>query len=117
MDLFVIIVGMLLVIALIYWRWNSLLISTLNEELAYSTGVNPKKEKMFLTIALAITVAVSIKVVGILLISALLVIPALPRNISRTPEYMVICTAILGIISAIVDFNSLTYLIHQLGLQ
>ena len=106
MDLFVIIVGMLLVIALIYWRWNSLLISTLNEELAYSTGVNPKKEKMFLTIALAITVAVSIKVVGILLISALLVIPAAAaRNISRTPEHMVICTAILGIISAIVGLQ------------
>ena len=95
MDLFVIIVGMLLVIALIYWRWSSLLISTLNEELAYSAGVNPKKEKMFLTIALAITVAVSIKVVGILLISALLIIPAAAaRNISRTPEHMVICTAV-----------------------
>jgi len=32
MDLFVIIVVMLLVLALIYWRWSSLMISTLNEE-------------------------------------------------------------------------------------
>ena len=87
---------------LIYWRWSKILISTLNEELAFSHGINPKKEKLVLTIALAITVAVSIKVVGLLLISALLVVPAAAaRNISRTPESMAITTAIIGIISAI----------------
>jgi zinc transport system permease protein len=85
-----------------FWRWSKMLISTLNEELAYSNGINPRREKFFLTIALAITVAVSIKVVGLLLISALLIIPAAAaRTISRTPEEMVIITAVLGVISAI----------------
>ena len=79
-----------------------MLVSTLNEELAYSNGINPKKEKLILTIALAVTVAVSIKVVGLLLISALLIIPAAAaRNTSSTPETMVIITALVGIISAI----------------
>ena len=79
-----------------------MLVSTLNEELAYSNGINPKREKLILTIALAITVAVSIKVVGLLLISALLIIPAAAaRNTSSTPETMVIITALVGIISAI----------------
>ena len=46
--------------------------------------------------------AVSIKVVGLLLISALLIIPAAAaRTISRTPEEMVFITAVLGVISAI----------------
>ena len=101
-DLYTIWLGVFMVILLVYWRWSQMLISTLNEELAYSHGINPKKEKLVLTIALAITVAVSIKVVGLLLISALLLIPAAAaRNISRNPESMVIATAIIGIISAI----------------
>ena len=101
-DLYTIWIGVIFVLLLIYWRWSSMLVSTLNEELAYSNGINPKKEKLILTIALAVTVAVSIKVVGLLLISALLIIPAAAaRNTSSTPERMVIITAFVGTISAI----------------
>ena len=101
-DLLLILIGFLAVILLMYWRWSKMLISTLNEELAYSNGINPIREKFFLTISLAITVAVSIKVVGLLLISALLIIPAAAsRTFSRTPEEMVIITAVIGVISAI----------------
>ena len=101
-DLYTIWFGVILGLALIYWRWSPMLISTLNEELAYSNDINPKREKLFLTLALAVTVAVSIKVVGLLLISALLIIPAAAaRNISQTPETMVITTAIIGVISAV----------------
>ena len=101
-DLYIIWFGVIIGLVLIYWRWSPLLISTLNEELAYSNDINPKREKLFLTLALAVTVAVSIKVVGLLLISALLIIPAAAaRNISQTPETMVITTAIIGVISAV----------------
>ena len=101
-DLYIIWFGVIIGLALIYWRWSPMLISTLNEELAYSNDINPKREKLFLTLALAVTVAVSIKVVGLLLISALLIIPAAAaRNISQTPEKMVITTAIIGVISAV----------------
>ncbi len=101
-DLYIIWFGVIIGLALIYWRWSSMLISTLNEELAYSNDINPKREKLFLTLALAVTVAVSIKVVGLLLISALLIIPAAAaRNISQTPETMVVTTAIIGVISAV----------------
>jgi zinc transport system permease protein len=101
-DLYIIWFGVIIGLALIYWRWSPMLISTLNEELAYSNDINPKREKLFLTLALAVTVAVSIKVVGLLLISALLIIPAAAaRNISQTPETMAITTAIIGVISAV----------------
>ena len=68
-DLSVIWGGASLVVALIGWRWSTLLTSTLNEDLAYASGINPKREQLVLTIALAITVAVAIKVVGVLLIA------------------------------------------------
>ena len=105
-DLYIIWFGVIIGLSLLYWRWSAMLISTLNEELAYSNAINPKREKLFLTLALAVTVAVSIKVVGLLLISALLIIPAAAaRNISQTPETMVIRTAIIGVISAVLGLQ------------
>ena len=75
-DLAVIWGGAALVVACIGMRWAALLMSTLNEDLAYSAGIDPKREQMILTVALAVTVAVAIKVVGVLLIAAMLIVPA-----------------------------------------
>ena len=102
LDLLVIWGGALVVVALITWRWSALLMSTLNEELAYAGGLNPKREQLILTLSLAITVAVAIKVVGILLIAALLIIPAAAaRGLARTPEAMAIIAAAIGSASAV----------------
>ena len=106
-DLLVIWGGAVLVIALIAWRWQGLLMSTLNEDLAYSCGIDPKREKLVLTLSLAITVAVAIKVVGVLLIAALLIIPAAAaRPLSRTPEGMALSAAIIGAASAIIGLRA-----------
>lgn len=101
-DLVVIWGGAALVVALILWRWSALLTSTLNEELAYASGLNPKREQLILTLSLAITVAVAIKVVGVLLIAAMLIIPAAAaRGLARTPESMALIAAAIGAISAV----------------
>ena len=106
-DIAIIWGGALLVIALIAWRWAPLLITTLNEELAYASGLNPNREKVILTLSLGVTVAVAIKVVGALLIVAMLVIPAAAsRNLARTPETMVIIAGIIGAISALVGLKA-----------
>jgi zinc transport system permease protein len=106
-DLLIIWGGAALVVALIAWRWSPLLTATLNEELAYASGLNPKREQLILTLALAITVAVAIKVVGVLLIAALLIIPAAAaRNLSRTPEAMAVTAAIIGGLSAILGLRA-----------
>ncbi len=102
MDLLVIWGGAVAVVALIAWRWAPLLTATLNEELAYASGIDPKREQLVLTLALAITVAVAIKVVGVLLIAALLIIPAAAaRSLARTPEMMAVIAAGIGAISAV----------------
>ena len=96
-DLSVIWCGALMVLALIAWRWSGLLLSTLNPDLALASGFNPKREQFILTIALAIVVAVAIKVVGVLLIAAMLIVPAATaRPFSKTPEIMAIVAACLG---------------------
>ena len=97
-DLGVIWGGALAVTALLSWRWSSLLLSTLSPDLARASGIDARREQLVLTLCLAITVAVAIKTVGILLISALLIIPAATaRPFARTPEIMVGLAGLLGI--------------------
>ena len=101
-DLAVIWIGAALVIVLLVWRWNALLTATLNEDLATAAGIDARREQLFLTLALAIVVAVAIKVVGALLISALLIIPpAAARALARTPERMAVAAAAAGTVSAL----------------
>jgi zinc transport system permease protein len=101
-DILVIWCGAALVVGLIAWRWSPLLTATLNEELAYASGLDPKREQLILTLALAITVAVAIKVVGVLLIAAMLIIPAAAaRGLARTPEAMAAIAAVIGAVCAV----------------
>ena len=107
LDIAIIWGGALLVVALVAWRWSPLLITTLNEELAYASGLNPNREKLILTVSLGVTVAVAIKVVGVLLIAAMLVIPAAAaRSLAHTPEAMVIIAGMLGAISAVAGLKA-----------
>ena len=102
LDLLVIWIGVGVIFSLIIWRWSPLLLVTLSEDLASANGFNPKKENFIITISLAIVVAVGIKVVGVLLIIALLIIPAASaRFITLTPESMGFVASIIGILSSI----------------
>jgi zinc transport system permease protein len=101
-DLLVIWGGALLVIALLWARWSALLTATLSPELAWAAGFDPRRERFVLTLALAVVVAVAIKVVGVLLIAALLIIPAAAaRPFARTPEGMAVIAAGMGSASAL----------------
>ncbi|MEZ5755750.1 MAG: iron chelate uptake ABC transporter family permease subunit [Paracoccaceae bacterium] len=89
--------GAALVLLLLLWRWQALLTATVNEDLAHASGLDPARERLILTLALAVVVAVAIKVVGALLIAALLIIPAAAaRGLSRTPERMAVLATLLG---------------------
>ncbi len=112
-DVAVIWGGAALVLALLAWRWNLLLITTLSPDLAHADGIDPRLERLVLTISLAAVVAVAIKVVGALLITAMLVIPAAAaRPFSRTPEGMaglaalIALTAVLGGLQAAWHFDT-----------
>jgi zinc transport system permease protein len=101
-DLALIWTGAALVLALMIWRWPALLTATLSPDLARASGIDPRREEFGLTLALALVVAVAIKVVGVLLIAALLVIPAAAaRPLSRTPEAMALMAALIGGASAL----------------
>ena len=101
-DLGVIWGGVALVLGLVWWRWSALLTTTLNPDLAFAAGIDPRREQLGLSLALALVIAVAIKVVGVLLIASLLIIPAAAaRPLSDTPERMALTAAAIGALAAI----------------
>ena len=71
-------------------------------DLAYAAGVDPRSEQLVLTVALAVVIAVAIKVVGALLIASLLIIPAAAaRSFAATPERMAALAMCIGAVSAL----------------
>ncbi|MDO5620438.1 MAG: iron chelate uptake ABC transporter family permease subunit [Paracoccus sp. (in: a-proteobacteria)] len=96
-DLAVIWSAALAVLALLIWRWNRMLAATVNEELAAASDINPERERLILALLLAVVVAVAIRIVGALLISALLIVPAAAaRPLSRSPEAMALIATLIG---------------------
>ena len=83
--------------------WKPLFASTVNYELAEAEGMNPEKYNAIFTILLAAIIAISIKMVGLLLITGMLIIPAaMARNLSDNPNQMVIFSIIGGLLSVII---------------
>ncbi len=95
------------VLALLVWRWDALLTATVNEELAQASGLDPRREKLVLTLALALVVAVAIKIVGALLIAAMLIIPAATaRAFARSPEAMAVWAVALGALAVLAGLGA-----------
>lgn len=80
--------------------WNDLLAMTINRSLAAAEGVRVQRLNLGFILALALVVAVTMQVVGILLTTALLIIPAAgARSFARSPEAMAAGAVIIGILS------------------
>lgn len=106
-DLGVIWGGAAGVLLLMAWRWQALLTATLSPDLAHAAGIDPRREQLVLTLALALVVATAIKVVGVLLIAAILIIPAAAaRPLSDTPGGMARAAAAIGVASVVLGMMS-----------
>lgn len=95
----ILIYGLLVVIwAVLYKTWSGLLSITVHEELAAVEGIKVKQLNLIFMVLLALVVAVAIKMVGILLITALLIMPvAIARPLSLSPEGVVIRAMFAGV--------------------
>lgn len=77
--------------------WRALVAMTVNEDLAAVEGFAVERARLTLLVLVALVVAAAMKVVGILLVTALLVIPAATaRRFARTPEQMAALAALIG---------------------
>ena len=110
-DIIIIWFGGALILLMLKLIWRPLFASTVNYELAEAEGLNPDRAKAIFTILMAAIIAISIKMVGLLLITGMLIIPAaMARNISDSPIKMVIFSIIGGVLSVIIGlFTSLEF--------
>ena len=110
-DLIIIWTGGALILFILKLIWKPLFASTVNYELAEAEGLNPDRSKAIFTILMAAVIAISIKMVGLLLITGMLIIPAaMARNISDSPKKMVLYSVIGGLLSVILGlFSSLEF--------
>ena len=106
-DLLIIWVGGAIILIVLKLIWKSLFASTVNYELAEAEGLNPDRAKAIFTILMAAVIAISIKMVGLLLITGMLIIPAaMARNVSSSPIQMVFYSIIGGLLSVILGLYS-----------
>lgn len=94
-------------LALLRWQWDALVLASVNEELAAVDGINVNRLRLLLLLLVAITVTAAMKVVGVLLITALLVIPAAAaRRLARTPERMALLASAIGMVAVVAGLGS-----------
>jgi len=92
--------GLVLLAILVSYR--PLLFSSIDEDVAEARGVNNLGYSLFFMVLLAITVSIAVKVVGVLLIFALLVTPAaVANNLTRKPPFAMFISAILSLSATI----------------
>jgi|TARA_X000000368_G_C22924898_1_gene664829 zinc transport system permease protein len=102
-DILAVWIGGGLILIVLWYIWKPLFASTVNFELAEAEGMRPERVNAIFTILLAALIAISIKMVGVLLITGLLIIPtAMARNLSNNPKQMVILSIIGGLLSVFI---------------
>ncbi len=106
-DLGLIAIGVSVVLTLLVFIWQPLLSLTVHEELARVEGVNVSLISAIYTLLIAILVAISMKIIGALLITSLLIIPAATaRQFSRSPEAMAIFSIIVGMLAVVLGLGA-----------
>lgn len=102
--------GGAVVLAVVAWLWRTLVAIAVHEELAAAEGLDTKRAEAALILTLAFTIAVAMKIVGVLLIIAFLIMPAAAaRPFAVTPEAMVALAAVLGTAGSVAGLVISTY--------
>ena len=89
--------GVALVLAALALLWRPLLALTVHEEVARVEGVDVARTQAAFMVMIALVIALAMKLVGMLLVTALLILPAATaRRYARTPEQMALGAAVVG---------------------
>ncbi len=99
-DVIFIGIGVIVIGGILAIFWSKLLSITISPELAQVEGLNVARVRLLLMLLTALTIALSMKFVGALIITSLLIIPsATARRFARIPEAMVIYATVFSIIA------------------
>ena len=103
--------GALLSLAALAWLWRPLLNLSVHSDLAAVDGVKVQRVKLAFMLLVALVIAVAMKIVGVLLITALLIIPAATaRRFSTSPEGMAVGAMLIGVLAVVSGLLASLYL-------
>lgn len=101
-DIYVIYGGGAVVLGILAAIWRPLLAGTVSAELAAAEGLHPERARITFMLLMAAVIAIAMKVVGILLITSLLIIPAAAaRRFASGPEMMAVLAALAGALAVL----------------
>lgn len=100
-----------IVLAALILNWDSLVLMTISDDLAKAEGVNTFRLGFLLMFLMAVVVAVSLRAVGVLLVTSMLIVPAAAgRMLARSPEMMAVLSCAVGVMSVLAGiYGSLLY--------
>jgi zinc transport system permease protein len=82
--------------------YNDLFAATFDEELAKTSGIDTQRINGVLVLLTALTVVLAMKVVGIMLISALLILPAVSAlQLAKGFKTAIVCAAVIGVCTVV----------------
>jgi zinc transport system permease protein len=97
-------------------NYNKLLLSSYNEELAIANGINVKRINIFFTALVGVSVAIAIKIIGALLIGALMIIPVISAIAFKKSFFLTWMIALaIGVFSVIVGLFISFYFSYPSG--
>ena len=101
-DIYWIFGGGALALAALTFIWRPLLAITVNEEIARAEGIPVGPVKLSFMLLIALVIAIAMKIIGILLITSLLIIPAAAaRRFAKTPEQMAALASLIGALAVL----------------
>ena len=102
LDIAIIWVGGAACLAVLAMIWRPLFAATVSQELAEAEGMKPERANIIFMLLMAAVIAISMKIVGVLLITALLIIPAAAaRRFASGPEQMALLAALIGVVAVL----------------
>jgi len=101
-DVWLCIVLSVLVIAVFFLFYNKIFAVTFDEDFASATGVRAKTYNLILAVIIAVVIVLAMNLVGALLISALVIFPALSAmRVFKTFKAVTVCSAVVSVICAV----------------
>lgn len=94
--------GGAVVLGVLAYLWRPLLAATVNPDIAEAEGLRPERARILFMLLMAAVIAIAMKIVGIMLITSLLIIPAATaRRLSATPEMMAAVASVAGAVAVV----------------
>lgn len=110
-DLWTVVVIAVFVIAIVFFLYKELFILSFDEEHASASGIKSKWMHFLFIVMVALVIAVSMRIVGILLVSSLMTLPvAASIRLARGFKQTILLSVIFGEISVLGGLFSAYYL-------